>query len=69
MELSKISCYEERLFCMMLRAAVTDSLAELGQKLTNFRLVCEVYIIVVLLVIKLLSFYHYKFINLELPEC
>lgn len=40
-ELSKISCYEERLFCMMLRAAVTDSLAELGQKLTNFRLVCE----------------------------
>lgn len=44
MELSKISCYEERLFCMMLRAAVTDSLAELGQKLTNFRLVCEVYI-------------------------
>ena len=43
MELSKISCYEERLFCMMLRAAVTDLLAELGQKLTNFRLVCEVY--------------------------
>ena len=66
MELSKISCYEERLFCMMLRAAVTDSLAELGQKLTNFRLVCEVYS--GLLVIKLSSFYLYLFINLELPE-
>ena len=42
MELSKISCYEERLYCMMLRTTVTDSLSEIGQKLTNFRLVCEV---------------------------
>lgn len=41
LELSEISCYEERLFCMMLRTTVTDSLTEIGQKLTNFRLVCE----------------------------
>lgn len=41
MDLSKISCYEERLYCLMLRTGVTDSLSEIGQKLTNFRLVCE----------------------------
>lgn len=41
-ELSTISCYEERLFCIMSRRTVTDSLTEIGQKLTNFRLVCEV---------------------------
>ena len=27
---------------MMLRTTVTDSLSEMGQKLTNFRLICEV---------------------------
>ena len=42
MDLSRISCYEERLCCMMLKTTVTDSLSEIGQKLTNFRLVCEV---------------------------
>jgi len=42
LDLSTISCYEERLFCIMLRTTVTDSLSEIGQKLTNFRLVCEV---------------------------
>jgi len=41
MDLSRISCYEERLCCMMLKTTVTDSLSEIGQKLTNFRLVCE----------------------------
>ena len=42
MDLSRISCYEERLCCMMLKTTVTDSLLEIGQKLTNFRLVCKV---------------------------
>ena len=42
LDLSRISCYEERLYCMMLKTTVSDSLLEIGQKLTNFRLVCEV---------------------------
>lgn len=42
MDLSRISCYEERLCCMMLKTMVSDCLSEIGQKLTNFRLVCEV---------------------------
>lgn len=42
LDLSRVSCYEERLYCMMLKTTVSDSLSEIGQKLTNFRLVCEV---------------------------
>ena len=42
LDLSRISCYEERLYCMMFKTTVSDSLSEIGQKLTNFRLVCEV---------------------------
>ena len=40
--LSEICCYEERLFCLLARTTVIDCLAEIGEKLTNFRLVCEV---------------------------
>ena len=54
LNLSGISCYEERLYCMMLRTAVSDSLADIGQKLTNFRLVCEVCCLCAMIAITLL---------------
>ncbi|KAK3737560.1 hypothetical protein QZH41_017757 [Actinostola sp. cb2023] len=40
-DVSKIVCYEERLFCMISRTSISDSLLEVGETLTNFRLMCE----------------------------
>ncbi|EDO45866.1 predicted protein, partial [Nematostella vectensis] len=41
LDVSKIVCYEERLACLIARTTVRDGLEEIGQMLTNFRLVCE----------------------------